>query len=462
MNENESPQKGSTLYLVKICLVATLGGLLFGYDTGVISDAIGFLTKHFGLGVNLEGWAMSCAILGCIVGVLIAGVFGDRLGRKKLLVLSGALFALSALGTAFPPNFTVFIMFRVLGGIGIGAASMASPLYIAEISPARIRGRMVSLNQLAIVTGFLLVYFANYYIARQGTEAWNEHYGWRWMFGCGFVPAVLFLLLLLMVPESPRWLVEMNRREEALDVLTRVNGPDAAAAELAAIEKTIVQEEGTVLQLLRPGLRTALFISIALAVLQQVTGINAFLYYGPEIFKKLGSTTDAALLQQILVGAVNMLFTVVAIWTVDRWGRKPLMIFGSAGMGIALFGMGLAAWFNKVDVWLLGLILGYIACFALSVGPVTWVILSEIFPTKIRGRAMAAATVFLWGADFLVTQTAPLLNKNPWLVETFNKSFPFFLYGIFCVVEVIFVWLAVPETKGRTLEEIERSWKRES
>ncbi len=450
--------QGSTIYVTLVCLVATLGGLLFGYDTGVISDAIGFLTIKFELNRTMEGWAMSCAILGCAGGASVAGLIGDRLGRKKLLVLSALLFTASSIGTALPQSLTVFIFFRVIGGLGIGMAALATPMYIAEITPARIRGTMVSVNQLAIVTGFLLVYFANYYIARQGGEAWRIETSWRWMFGLGLVPALIFLALLFFVPESPRWLVENGRRDEAMTVLARVNGTTVAATELQSIESSLTSEASTLRQLFQPGLRVVLIIGLALAILQQVTGINAFLYYGPEILKKLGTSTDAALLQQIIMGAANLVFTFVAIWTVDRWGRRPLMLFGAAGMGLCLFGMGIAAYLQKIEGWMLVLILGYIACFAMSIGPVTWVILSEIFPTRVRGRALALATFFLWAADWLVTQTAPFLNKDPWLVNTFHGGFAFWIYGAMCAVELFFVWRFVPETKGKSLEAIERMW----
>ena len=451
---------GSRAYVMLVCFVATLGGLLFGYDTGVISDAIGFLTQRFQLNANMEGWAMSCAILGCALGAVLAGLVGDRLGRKKLLVGSAVLFTISALGTALPDSLWVFILFRVIGGVGIGLAALAVPMYIAEITPAAIRGRMVSVNQLAIVTGFLLVYFANYHIAKGGDPVWLLNTSWRWMFGIGVVPAGIFLLLLLVVPESPRWLVEQGRRDEALGVLTRINGGEIAAVELAAIEKSIVGEASTVTQLFQPGLRLVLVIGVGLAVLQQVTGINAFLYYGTEILKKLGTQADTALMQQIIVGAANLVFTLVAIGTVDRWGRRPLMLVGVAGMGLCLFGMGGAAYAQRIEGWMIVLIVGYIGCFALSIGPVTWVILSEIFPTRVRGRALAVATLFLWLADWLVTQTAPWLNKDPWLVSRFHGAFPFLVYGAMCVVELIFVWRLVPETKGRSLEEIEQSWKK--
>lgn len=451
-------EKGSIVYVMLVCMVAALGGLLFGYDTGVINGAIGPLKAHFVLDANWAGWATGCALVGCAIGAAIAGVLSDWLGRKKVLILSAILFFISAVGTALPKNITTFIIYRIIGGLGVGAASMSSPMYIAEISPARIRGRMVSVNQFAIVSGFLVVYFVNYFIALQGDQMWNQESGWRWMFGSEALPALLLLVLLFFVPESPRWLTKQNRSDEALEILARVNGAEYAKTELLEIKDALAHESGSLKQLFQPGMKIVLVIGIVLAVLQQVTGINVFLYFGTEIFKKMGSDTNAALLQTVIVGVVNLSFTIIAIWMVDRLGRKPLMMIGSVGMGLSLLGMGLMAYVQKTDLWVLLFILGYIACFALSVGPVTWVILSEIFPTRIRGRAMAIATVCLWVANYVVSQTFPMMEENNWLLEKFHHAFPFWLYGIFCVFLVTFVWRFVPETKGKTLEEIEKHW----
>jgi SP family xylose:H+ symportor-like MFS transporter len=538
MNNDISNQgKGSTTYVFLVCVVAALGGLLFGYDTGVIAGGIGFLQRHFSLDPSVQkGWAAASALIGCTIGVSVAGLLSDRFGRKKVLILSAVLFLVSAIGTAIPKTIAQFIIYRIIGGVGVGAASITSPMYIAEISPARIRGRMVSVNQFAIVSGFLIVYLANYFIAGYGTAidrravaeytakngselnaaavaqfitqicpdieekdantfvqkygaglqaqavvdflkqhdvevsrldievagyrllSWPVEKGWRWMFGSESLPAVLLLLLLFVVPESPRWLTKQDRGDEALGILTRVDGADYARAELAEIKEAIARETGSIAQLFQPGMKIVLVIGIVLAVLQQVTGINVFLYFGTEIFKKMGSGTSAALLQTVVVGAVNMGFTVVAIRTVDRLGRKPLMMIGSAGMGISLLAMGLAAFLGRTELWLLLFILGYIACFALSVGPVTWVILSEIFPTGIRGRAMGIATFCLWVANYIISQTFPMMDENKWLVAKFHHAFPFWLYGFFCVVLLIFVVRFVPETKGKSLEQIERYW----
>lgn len=449
-------------YVILVCLVAALSGLLFGYDTGVIGGAIGFMRSKFQLSPMEEGWTAASILVGCMAGVLAAGPVADRLGRKRLLVASGLLFGISSVGTALPQTLTVFIGFRLLAGVAVGAASMAAPMYMAEIAPADWRGRLISLNQLAIVTGIFVVYFANWFIASLGDAAWNQEYGWRWMFASCALPSLVFLVLLIWVPESPRWLVQQNRAEEARAILARVNGRAAAAEELAAIQAAIQQEEPGLGQLLKPGLRRALGIGIVLAFLQQFTGINAFIYFGAEIFKSMGSSTQTALIQHVLLGGVNFLFTLVAIATVDRLGRKPLMVAGCVGMGLCLFGLYFSSGSAAAAPGALKVvfILGYIACFALSLGPVTWVILAEIFPTRVRGRALGLATFCLWLGDYLVTQTYPMMAENEWLKAHFRQAFPFLLYGAFCVVEVVFVSGWVPETKGRTLEQIEAGWRR--
>jgi SP family xylose:H+ symportor-like MFS transporter len=339
-------------------------------------------------------------------------------------------------------------------------ASMLSPLYIAEIAPPDIRGRLVSYNQFAIVTGILAVYFVNYYIAGLGNDLWNVTVGWRWMFGSETLPAVLFFFSLLAIPESPRWLVKRGEDQRALGILSRLSSPEEARTEVAAIKATLAEKAESLAGLFSPGMRIALVIGIALAILQQITGINVFMYYAPEIFKQVGAGTDTALLQTVIVGAFNVTFTVIAIWTVDRIGRKPLLIVGASGMGLSLIGLGFAAYNTTTQSWVLVFILGYIAFFALSMGPVVWVVLSEIYPTRLRGRAMAIATLLLWAANFVVSQTFPVINEDPWLVATFRHAFPFWLYALFCAVTVVVTWLYVPETKGKTLEEIEQYWRK--
>lgn len=455
-------------YLLPICLVATLGGLLFGYDTGVISGAIEFLTAHFQLDVLMKGWASGCVLIGCAIGVLIVGPISDRFGRKKALLLAAMLFLASALGTALPPDITTFILFRWLGGIGIGIASMSTPMYIAEIAPAHLRGRLVSLNQVAIVGGILIVYFINYFIARHGDQAWNETAGWRWMFAGGAVPSVAFVLLLFSVPESPRWLVEMGRVGEARTILVRVAGGDFAETELVSIHPALSTQRGRWRDLFSLELRRPLVVGILLAVLQQVTGINVFLYFGTTIFKNMSASTgvDAGMLQQIIIGGASAISTVVAIATVDKWGRRPLMFLGAGGMGLSLLAMGIMAQTradpNATSGRMLFFIIIYVVCFGMSLGPVVWVILSEIFPTAIRGRALGLATFFLWLADYIVTQTFPLLDaKDSWYVKQFNHAFPFYVYAAFCLALIWVVWSLVPETKGRSLEEIQQSWSKE-
>lgn len=465
MNKSTEPpktQRSGSNYVIFLSIVAALGGLLFGYDTAVISGAIGFLRTYFVLDSSETGWAASSALVGCLIGAGTAGGFSDMAGRKKALLLAGFLFTVSALWSALASTLTEFSTARILGGVGIGMASMLSPLYIAEIAPAHSRGRLVSFNQFAIVVGILVVYFVNYLIANAKSEEWNLQWGWRWMFGSATLPAVLFFVLVFLIPESPRWLVKRRRSKEALKILTRMGGQEHAEAELRAIEDAVAREEDSTGQLFQPGMRIALLIGVVLAILQQVTGINVFMYYAPEIFKQLGSGTNAALLQTIIIGAVNLTFTIVALKTIDRLGRKPLMIIGSTGMGISLTALGLAAYFQKTELWVLIFILGYIASFALSMGPVVWVVLSEIFPTKIRGRAMSIATLTLWAANYLVSQTFPMMNENPWLVEKFNHGFPFAVYALFCVLTIVFVKIFVPETKGKSLEEIEMSWKKKT
>ena len=441
-----------------VCLVAAFGGLLFGYDTAVISGAIGFLQERFALSPAQTGWAASCALLGCIAGVAIAGTMNDRFGRKKVLVLAAVMFLISALGTAFPKTLLQFIIFRFIGGVGVGAASMTSPLYIAEMSPSKIRGRMVSVNQFAVIFGMLVVYFVNYFIAGQGDTAWNVQTGWRWMFGSEAIPAALLLILLFFVPESPRWLIKQKQNDRARGILARIGGTVHAQTELEDIERAIAQESSSLKQLFSRGIRYAVMIGILLAVFQQICGINVFLYYAPEIFKNLGTKTDVALLETIVVGIVMLTFTVVAIFTVDKLGRKPLLIIGYIGMTAALAAMGTTMYLGNMGAWVLLFLLTYIACFAMSAGPVVWVILSEIFPTRIRGRAMATATLFVWISNFIVSQTFPMMDENEWLVAKFNHAFPFWLYAIFCVCALLFTLRFVPETKGRTLEQIEASW----
>jgi SP family xylose:H+ symportor-like MFS transporter len=467
----------NTAYLLKLTLVATLGGLLFGYDTGVISGTVGSLESFFvtpkGLSETaasaFKGFLVSSALIGCIIGGIFGGIVSKALGRKKGLILAAILFLISALGSAMPEMLlapigeldhtfsTVFIVYRIIGGIGVGLASMLSPLYIAEIAPADSRGKLVSFNQLAIVGGFMVVYFVNYFIAKGGgSDEWLNEFGWRWMFASEIIPAGLFLILLFFVPDTPRSLVLKNKPEEALAVLVKVNSEKEGKSILEEIKLSVNKTESG--RLLSFGW-LVIIIGILLSVFQQFVGINVVLYYAPEIFKTVSSGTDTALLMTIIVGIVNFLFTLIAIKTVDKYGRKPLMLIGAIGMGVAMLSLGFVFFANLSGYFALFSMMLYVASFAMSWGPVTWVLLSEIFPNKIRGKALAIAVAAQWVSNYLVSLTFPMMNDNSYLTEQFNHGFAYWIYGIMCILAVIFVKKYVPETKGKTLEEMENIWK---
>ena len=432
--------------------VAALGGLLFGYDTAVISGVIGFLQTKFGLTAAMKGWAASSAIIGCIFGAMIAGWVADKTGRKKVLLRTAALFGISAIGSALPSNLTQFAIFRFIGGLGIGAASMVSPLYITELAPAKIRGKLVSYYQLAIVLGILLIFFVNSLIQASGDEAWNIEYGWRYMLASETLPAILFFAALFFVPESPRWLTKEKRDREALAILSGINGQAKANEILEDVKEALKEEKGTLRELFGGRFRKAIIVGVVLSIFSQVQGINAIMYYAPEIFKAVGTGTEAAFQQTVIVGVINVAFTFVAIWLVDKAGRKALLLGGGAGMAISLLLVGLAFYFNWADYFLLVFILLYIACFAASFGPVTWVVISEIFPIKMRGVAMSVATFALWVAVYLVTQLFPVL------LEGVGPATTFWIFGAMAILGFFFTLTQVPETKGKTLEEIEHSW----
>lgn len=462
-------------YLVKLTLVATLGGLLFGYDTGVVSGTVGSLESFFIIPKGLsetaanafKGFLVSSALIGCIIGGIFSGLVSKKIGRKKGLVLAAILFLISALGSAMPELFikpigeldhtfsTIFIVYRIIGGVGVGLASMLSPLYIAEIAPANSRGKLVSFNQLAIVGGFMVVYFVNYFISKGGgSDVWLNAVGWRWMFASEVVPAGLFLALLFFVPDTPRSLMLKNRPKEAFAVLAKVNGEEEAKIILKEIQGSVVHTSG---KLLSFGW-LVIFIGIALSVLQQFVGINVVLYYAPEIFKKIDPNTDGALLLTIIVGIVNFLFTIIAVKTVDKYGRRPLMIIGAIGMAIAMFSLGFVFFSGTVGYLALGCMMLYVASFAVSWGPVVWVLLSEIFPNKIRGKAMAVAVAAQWVSNYLVSLTFPMMDDNSYLTELFNHGFAYWVYGLMSLLAMVFVWKYIPETKGKTLEEMESLW----
>lgn len=467
-------------YVVLATLVATFGGLLFGYDTAVISGAVGSLRAYFiepqHLGVDaansLLGFVVSSALIGCVIGGMIGGWISTRIGRQRGLVIAAVLFVVSALGSAVPEIFFApigsggagfvwqFVFYRVMGGVGVGLASMLSPMYIAEIAPARLRGNLVAWNQLAIIFGMLVVYFVNYGIARYGgDEAWLNAIGWRWMFASGAIPAAIFLVLLFLVPETPRYLMLKGREADARRVLGRLVSPPEAEAELGEIRQSLAQHHSG--RLFSFG-RLVVVIGVLLSVFQQFVGINVVLYYAPEIFKAMGLSTDASLMQTILVGGVNLVFTVVATLTVDRLGRKPLQIVGALVMAASMLGLGLDLTLHDKGMMALILMLIYIAGFAVSWGPVTWVLLSEIFPNQIRGKAMAVAVAAQWIANYLVSSTFPILQKNPTLLAHFDGGFPYFIYGLMGILAAVFMLGWVPETKGRTLEEMEALWSSSS
>lgn len=465
------------LYVVGLTIVATLGGLLFGYDTAVISGTTSSLRDVFTTPLGLEetmansrhGFIVASAIIGCIIGGASGGIISKTYGRKKGLILAAFLFFVSALGSSMPEMFfakigtadhtftTHFVIYRIIGGIGVGLASMLSPMYIAEIAPPAIRGRLVSFNQFAIIFGMLVVYFVNYSIAGKGDDVWLNQIGWRYMFASEMIPAGLFMVMLFLVPETPRYLMLRNDESGALKVLEKVNGKKVAQTVLREIKESLSSTSSS--HILAYGW-AVIIIGLLLSAFQQFVGINVVLYYAPEIFKNMGSGTDTALLQTIIVGAINLTFTVVAILSVDKFGRKPLQIIGALGMAFFMFALGFAFYFQSLGIGALIFMLGYVACFAISWGPVVWVLLAEIFPNKIRGRAMALAVAIQWIANYLVSWTFPIMNDSTALQETFHNGFAYWVYGVMGIFAAMFMWKFVPETKGKSLEEMEAIWKK--
>lgn len=443
--------RGSASFVYLCALVAAISGLLFGFDIAVINGAIIFLREQFHLTEFQTEAATSSLLAGCVLGASMAGWLSDRWGRRKILILAAVLFAGSSLAAALPRNLPEFAAARFAGGIAIGVASMLAPLYIAEVSPARIRGRLVALNQMTIVTGILLAYLVNWSLSFLGPQSW------RWMFAVAALPSLAFFTALFFVPESPRWLTEMGREKEALEVLTRVNGIRQAQVELAGIRAAIQEESGTLRELFQSGFRRALAVAVALAVLQQITGINTVLFYGSLIFREKvgGHSETAAIGANVIIGLVNFLATIVALSVIDKLGRRPLLMLSSAVMAVCQFALGAAFLAQPPPAWLvLTCMLVCVAGFAVGMGPGVWVLLAEIFPTRIRGRAMSIATISLWSACVALTMTFLTL------AQAITVTGAFWLYGAMCITTFLLVRFAVPETKGRTLEEIEGMWKR--
>jgi SP family xylose:H+ symportor-like MFS transporter len=451
-------------YVWLVCAVAAMGGLLFGYDWVVIGGAKPFFEPFFGLSTSaLRGWANSCALIGCLAGAIVAGGLSDKFGRKRLLIAAALLFAASSVLTGWAPGFVWFVVFRIFGGVAIGMASNLSPMYIAEVAPAPMRGRLVTLNQLTIVIGLLGAQVVNWLIARPVADgatpemiarSWNGTYGWRWMFTAVAVPALVFFVGALLVPESPRWLVKNGRADLARRVLARIGGDAYGEAAVRDIQGTLSREDIRRVRyadLLEPRMRKILFIGVVLAVLQQWSGINVIFNYAEEIFRQAGYGVSSILFNIVITGAVNLAFTFIAIRTVDRFGRRALMLIGCAGIALFHTLIGASYFFHLKGPVVVIPVLATIACYAFSLAPITWVLISEIFPNRIRGAAVAVATSALWTACFILTYTFPLLNG------ILGPAPTFWLYAAICAAGFVFIKARVPETKGKSLEDIERA-----
>jgi sugar porter (SP) family MFS transporter len=438
------------IYLFLVCLVGAAGGFLFGFDTSVISGVIEYISapQVYNLDELSKGWTVSCIIVGCMLGCVLAGPLSNRYGRKKALILTAFVFLASSLGCALANHYAIFITYRIIAGVAVGAASMLAPIYIAEISPAKHRGKLVSLNLFAIFLGQSSAFYSNYFLREVGGDN-----NWRWMVAVMAVPSFLLFVFLFFVPESPRWLVERQQNALALNTLTRINGEAAARLELKEIENSVTNEtRGKIAELFHKGMFRLLIIGILLAVFQQITGINVVMYYAPAIFKSAGFGNESALFQTALMGMVNLTFAVVSMFFVDKMGRKPLMLIGSIGMSVAMSLLALTFITGHAKgYFVLFCIMGYLAAFGFSLGPVVWVLIAEIFPNRLRSYAVAIATFTLWGANFLVSLSFPFLLGR-------LKGYSFVIYGSMCLLCLLFVWKYLEETKGKSLEQIERDF----
>ena len=450
-------------YIFLICFIAAIGGFLFGFDTAVISGALPFLTSDFSFSPAMEGWFVSSALLGCIFGVIASGKLSDSVGRKKVMILSAGLFFVAAVGSMLATSIFWLISFRIIGGLGIGVASMICPLYISEIAPSKYRGRMVALYQLAITIGIVAAYLSNAWLVKISADMSLTGFMkyifvediWRAMIGIGLIPSLLFWAGLFFVPESPRWLILKGKESLALTTLRKIDAT-TADEELHAVQHSVKEEKGSFKQLFSPVFRVALIIGITLPFLSQVSGINAVIYYGPAILDQAGFSLGEALGGQVTIGVVNVIFTFVAIFTVDKWGRKPLLLLGISLAVIALLVIGCLFYAGVTDgPWILIFILLFIASFAFSFGPVTFIIISEIFPNAVRAQAVSLAILSLWIANFIVGQLTPVMLKADW----FGPAATFWTFAILCAPALYVTIKLIPETKGKTLEEIEKFWE---
>ncbi len=432
-------------YLYPVSAVVALGGVLFGFDLVIISGTVPFFTKYFHLNEFSTGWAVGCINLGAAAGALMAGKLSDAIGRKNLLFICAILFALTGIATGWADNFTLFIIARLLSGVAVGVAALVCPMYIAEIAPSNLRGRLVSFYQLAIVTGLMLAYLSNYFLLNTGSN------NWRWMFSSQAIPSLLFFAGLFFVPESPRWLIKKKKTASALTILENVGGDEYAKEEMKDIEDTLKNEpKEHIKDLFKPDVKHIIIIGIMVAVFSQADGQNSLFSYAPVIFKQAGMAEDTAFLQSVIIGFINIIFTFIAISTIDKIGRKKLLIYGSLLLGLDALILAYCFYAGVASYWILIFVLGFVAIYSATLGPVTWVILSEIFPNRIRGNAMALATLSLWIANFFTTASFPILKEN------FGLHITFAIHAGICFIYYLFIKAKIPETKGKSLEEIEK------